>query len=212
MWGDEITMERGRGKRKKWIFRDPKEKWHKNCIDPTARVGERKASQMMTGCFHGQKYDLFLPIFPDSNSARGVVTAQSIIQVYYQNDFLDIWKEMKEEIEEEENFLIIDNAKTHLPFMRWLRSNGVTFKEILPYLLDLNPIEHIWSLVKAILHKYYPKLYLMKGPKDKIKKAIKEVVTLCWKLLDPKVFYNLAESMVSRIEAIIETDGWYTKY
>jgi transposase len=212
MWGDEVTVERGGGKRRKWIFRYPKEKWNKDCIEPTARVGERKVSQMMTGFFHGQKYGLFLPVFPDPNSTGGGVTARSIIQVYDQYDFLGIWREIKEERGEEEIFLIIDNARTHLPFMRWLRSHGVTLKQIPPYSPDLNPIEHIWSLMKAMLHKYYPELYLMKGPKDGIKKAIEEAVTFCWELLDPKVFDNLAESMVHRIEAIIEADGWYTKY
>ena len=48
---------------------------------------------------------------------------------------------------EKETFLIIDNAGTHLPFMRWLRSKGVTLKEIAPYSPDLNSIEHIWSLI-----------------------------------------------------------------
>jgi len=48
-------VERGGGKGKKWIFRYPKEKWNKDCIEPTAKVGERKVSQIMTGCFHGQK-------------------------------------------------------------------------------------------------------------------------------------------------------------
>jgi len=52
----------------------------------------------------------------------------------------------------------------------------------------------------------------MKGPKDQIKKAIEKRLTHCWELLDPKIFNNLAESMVDRIEAIIEVDGWYTKY
>jgi transposase len=212
MWGDEVTGERGGGKRRKWIFRYPKDKWHKDCIEPTARVGERKVSQMMTGCFYGQKYGLFLPVFPHPNSVGGGVISRSIIQVYDQYDFIGIWEEMKAEMGEEELFLIIDNARTHLPFMRWLRSQSVTLKQIPPYSPDLNPIEHIWCLMKAMLHKYYPELYLMRGPKDEVRKAIEEAVTFCWELLDPKVVDKMAESMVHRIEAIIEADGWYTRY
>ena len=118
-----------------------------------------------------------------------------------------MWDNIKAEMEEEEIFLIIDNARTHLPFMRWLKSKGVTLKEIPPYSPDLNPIEHIWSLIKDKLCKYYPELYLMKGPKDEIRKTIEEAVTHCWELLDPKIFNNLAESMVDRIKAIIEANG-----
>jgi len=72
--------------------------------------------------------------------------------------------------------LIIDNARAY-PFMRWFRLNGVTLEEITPYSPDLNLIEQIWSLMKAILHKYYPKAFLMKGPKNEIRKAIEVAVT-----------------------------------
>ena len=51
MWGDEVTVERGGGSRRKWVFRYPKEKWNKNCIEATPRRGERKISQMMSGFF-----------------------------------------------------------------------------------------------------------------------------------------------------------------
>ncbi|RPA96289.1 hypothetical protein L873DRAFT_1695158, partial [Choiromyces venosus 120613-1] len=81
-----------------------------------------------------------------------------------------------------------------------------------PYSSDLNPIEHIWSLMNAILHKYYCELYLMRGPKADVKKAIEEAVNFCWELLDTKVFDDLAGSMVDRTKGIIEADGWYTRY
>jgi len=77
--------------------------------------------------------------------------------------------------------LIIDNARAH-PFMRWFMSNGVTLERITVYSPDLKLIEQIWPLMKAILHKYYPKAFLMKGPKNEIRKAIEEAVTFCWEL------------------------------
>ncbi|RPB05988.1 hypothetical protein L873DRAFT_1850304 [Choiromyces venosus 120613-1] len=145
MWADEVTIERGRGKRRKWIFRYLKEKWNKDCIEPNTRVGERKVSQMMTRFFHGQRHDLFLSIFPDPSSTGGGVTGKSIIDVYNHYDF--------RELGEEEVFLIIDNAKTYLPFMRWLRKHRITLFEILLYSLDLIPIENIWFLIKDKLSK-----------------------------------------------------------
>ena len=65
--------------------------------------------------------------------------------------------------------------------------------------------------MKGKLQKHYPELYLMKGSDEEIKEAI-EVITYCWELLNPKIFDSLEGSIVDRIEAIIKTDGWYTKY
>ena len=93
--------------------------------------------------------------------------------------------------------------------MRQFRSNGVTLEEITSYSSDLYLIEQIWSLMKAILHNYYAKAFLMKGPKDEIRKAIEVAVTFSWKL---QIFDSLTEFIVQRIEAIIKADGWYTKY
>ena len=212
MWGDEVSLERGGGKRRKWVFRYPNEKWNKDCVEPTARRGERGISQMMTGFFYGQTHGLFLPVFPDPLSARSGVTGKSIIDVYDHYDFLGIWEDIKEKVGEEEVFFIIDNAKTHLPFRRWLTGQGVALMKIPAYLPNLNPIGNVWSLVKDKLHKYYPELYLMRSDINVVKNAIEEAITDCWELLDPKVFDTLAGSMVDRIEAIIKADRWYTKY
>ena len=48
--------------------------------------------------------------------------------------------------------------------------------EIPPYSPDLNPIEHVWALVKDKLQKHYPELYLMKGSDNEIKEAIQEAI------------------------------------
>jgi len=63
MWGDEVSVERGGGKRRKWVFRYPNEKWNKDCVEPKARGGERGISQMMTGFFYGQTHGLFYQFF-----------------------------------------------------------------------------------------------------------------------------------------------------
>ena len=93
--------------------------------------------------------------------------------------------------------------------MGQFRSNGITLERITPCSPDLNPIEQIWSLMKAMLGKHYPELFLMKGPKNEIRKAIEEEVTFCWEL---QIFDIVTEFMVHRTEAIIEADGWYTMY
>jgi len=80
MWGDEVTVERGGGKRRRWVFRYPHEKWHSDCIDPEVRTGEHKISQMMTGCFQGRRWGMFVPVFKDPDSVG--VTGRSLINEF----------------------------------------------------------------------------------------------------------------------------------
>jgi len=56
-------VERGGGKRRKCIFRYLNEKWNKDCVEPTARRGERGISQMMTGFFMVKLMVFFYLIF-----------------------------------------------------------------------------------------------------------------------------------------------------
>jgi len=129
------------------------------------------------------------------------------MDVYDHYHFLGIWEDIREKVGEEEVFFIIDYAKTHLPFRRWLRGQGIALMEIPASSPDLNLIKKISSLVKDKLHKNYPELYLMSGDVNVVKKAIEEAITHCWVLLDQKVFDNLAVSIVDRIEGIIKADG-----
>jgi len=208
MWGDEVTVERGGGRRPRWVFRYPHEKWHSECIDPDVRTSEKKVSQMMTGCFSGSGLGMLVPVFKDPESAG--VTGRSIIKEF-DTFFMDVWNDAFEGAGGGDFFFIIDNARTHLPLKRWLLEKGVRLKEIPPYSPDLNPIEHIWSLLKHLMHKFYSHLYKLKGEQI-VKKELEEAIVHCWELLKSPIFQSLAESMVDRVQAVIEADGWYTKY
>ena len=59
MWRDEVSVKWGGEKRRKWVFRYPNKKWNKDCVEPTARRGDRGISQMMTCFFYCQTHGLF---------------------------------------------------------------------------------------------------------------------------------------------------------
>ncbi|RPA98222.1 hypothetical protein L873DRAFT_1563715, partial [Choiromyces venosus 120613-1] len=84
----------------------------------------------------------------------------------------------------------------------WLTQRGVQFKNIPPYSPDLNPIEHICSLVKNLLQKAF----------EVVKKQIEDASIHCWELLSPEIFKQLAENIVHRVKVVIEADGLYMKY
>ena len=87
MWGDEVTVERGGGRRPRWVFRYPHEKWHSDCINPDTRTSEKKVSQMMTGCFSGSGLGMLVRVFKDPESVG--VTGRSIIKEF-DTFFMDV--------------------------------------------------------------------------------------------------------------------------
>ena len=70
--------------------------------------------------------------------------------------------------------------------------------------LDLNPIEHLWFLLKRGLNEYDTE------PKG-MKKLLNRVITE-WNKITPEDCSKLIESMSNRIRAVIKAKGLWTDY
>lgn len=202
-WSDECSVERGDGEDQEWVFRTPYQKWDKNKIQGKRKSGA--VSQMVWGIFAGGKKGPCVECVGDPNSARRGVTGEVYLKILQDNlmDFIeDHWIFMQ------------DNARVHIynKIPKFLAENGVEVMKWPPYSPDLNPIEHIWPILKNNLHKHYPHLATMKGRPPKIKAALIPALKHCWELIDPSIFENLARTMPNRVRAVIEANGWYTKY
>jgi len=89
--------------------------------------------------------------------------------------------------------------------------NGVKILDWLAYSPDLNPIENAWQVLKSEIMEQYPKLAEM--PKnDTVIEALIKAAVIVWDEIKEEVLDKLLLSMVRRLEAVIEADGWYTKY
>ena len=69
---------------------------------------------------------------------------------------------------------------------------------------DLNPIEHLWVIVKRRLNEYEisPNRILQ----------LWERIESIWNNIDKDIYLNLIESMLRRIEAILKAKGKWTNY
>ena len=73
---------------------------------------------------------------------------------------------------------------------------------------DLNPIENLWAIIKQELHRRYPDTKYLHGSPDTIKTILKKRLHEIWW----EVFNRLIESMPERVQAVIDAEGWYTRF
>ncbi|EKV05087.1 Transposable element tc3 transposase, putative [Penicillium digitatum PHI26] len=106
-----------------------------------------------------------------------------------------------------------DNAPTHTAYVvrDALREMNIEVMEWPPYSPDLNPIENLWALLKAEIYKLRPDLIHMRN-NDETKAISVATAQLAWDQLDLDHLKHLSETMPNRVEAIIESQGWYTPY
>lgn len=80
-----------------------------------------------------------------------------------------------------------------------------------PHSPDLNPIKNLQALLKAKIYELQPDLIHM-GNNDESKAILLATAQQAWDKLDIRYLQHLSETMPHRVEAIIESQGWYTPY
>ena len=81
-----------------------------------------------------------------------------------------------------------------------------------PYSPDLNPIEHCWKRLKEKLQNQHPELKTCGGGKAAIQAKLREVLPEVWDQIESDYLHSLCRSMCTRVNAVIQAKGWYTKY
>ena len=69
---------------------------------------------------------------------------------------------------------------------------------------DINPIEHLWAIIKRKLNEYE------QPPNGMIQ--LWERIKAIWSNIDEDICMNLIESMPRRIEAVLKAKGKWTNY
>jgi hypothetical protein len=80
-----------------------------------------------------------------------------------------------------------------------------------PYSPDLNLIENLWALVKAEIYRLHPELETAPDTEATLNLLI-QAPQDAWHTIDIGILYRLAMTMEDRVKAVIDADGWYTKY
>jgi DDE superfamily endonuclease/transposase/Homeodomain-like domain-containing protein len=148
------------------------------------------------GCFcaAGQGYSHIFNDNMDAALMKNILSANLIpsAQLHFSFDPPEPW------------FLLHDNDKkfTSRLVQGWLHEAGVTTLEFPPYSPDLNPIENLWGVCARAVEQKACETML----------ELQDVVADVWKKLDVDTMRTLAHSMPQRCKAVIEAEGWHTKY
>ena len=96
--------------------------------------------------------------------------------------------------------------------MQFFEKHNIDHLTYLSYLLDLNPIEHVWVLLKRQLLIDYHNIGDTPGGPPVVKVRLAQVLPGVWDNIPQKHFEALWKSMAAHVEAVIEAKGWHTQY
>jgi transposase len=199
MVSDECSIEVGCGQNREWVFRFDDEKWDHNMIQEQKKG--KTISQMVWGCFwvlpNGQVGRTPL-IFVD-----GRITALRYCE-YLEEGLLPFyqpgWTFQQ------------DNASVHTALItrQWFEEHGISVLEWPPYSPDLNPIEHVWYLLKRMIWDRYP--HLRFGHSRGFLEELAAAISTCWEAIPDEYLRTLYYSLDGRVEAVLAANGRQTKY
>jgi transposase len=108
-----------------------------------------------------------------------------------------------------------DNAPIHnaKASKAWFERHGIqVLLDWPPYSPDLNPIEHLWWHLKNRLLLNHPELLYATGNPDDIREAIADALRQEWPQVKKEIRDHCIDSMPKRMQAVIDANGYHTKY
>ncbi|PQE05349.1 transposable element tc1 transposase protein [Rutstroemia sp. NJR-2017a BVV2] len=192
LWSDKSWIQPGRYKKVK-VTRRAGEALHRDCLEPKT---QRKIGWMFWGSISGL-YGKGPGIFWEKN--WGTISSESYLQ--------RIAPTVQAYALHRGLVYMQDNATSHsakwtLEQLELMGIKPIFWPAKSP---DLNPIETIWNIMKDYIEEKYPQYH-----SSYIR--LKEAVLEAWDSITEGQIRELIESMPVRCKAVIEADGWHTKY
>ncbi len=98
-----------------------------------------------------------------------------------------------------------NNAPIHSAdsVQEWFKANPYTVMNWLPYLPDLNPIEHCWQPLKENVHQLLPNPIHL--PAVEAEQSLQIMLLIAWFLIPQSHYDKLIKSMPARVKTVIDS-------
>lgn len=151
MFPDECPVRRGAGQKNQYVLRYPHQKFGVNRVQPINK-GKDMSVMVWTGIYYNMATDIcrhgmWL------NCTRGGYSADSYLESYRTNSLTGWMKTGFPELWSKNLHILKATNRLHHRGFKML-------EEWPPYSPGLNPIEHLWPLLKEKLYKLYPDIEL----------------------------------------------------
>lgn len=202
IFSDECSLERGSGRRRHWVWGYPAEKWSRERVTQVKK-GKDISFMIWGAIWIGGRSDLVF-MERDIESKRQGYSARSYQAVL--NDQLPRCYQPGMIFQQ-------DNAGIHVAGFidDWFADHGVIVEDWPAYSPDLNPIEHLWALIKTALNEKHPHLCEM-GRSIAALAEFQDAIALEWHAIDQEVIDELIKSMDYRVNEVMAAKGWHTRY
>jgi len=192
-----------------WVFRRQikEEKYAPKNIRGKSKEGE--LSQMIWGCFVGNKLGPIVSIDGSVNSDVYITILRNNLLPYLDALAADSITDITFQ---QDNSSVHTSKKTQAFFTTTASERKFAVMEWPPRSPDMNLIENLWAHLKLELHRRYPDTATLRGSPRYIRQVLSERLHEVWWSIGEEVLDRLIESMPHRVQALIDARGWYTDY
>lgn len=193
IWSDESRFMLFQNDSHHWVWRKPKEKYDVDCLIPTVKSGNQGV--MVWGCFIKNSIGPLVRLDGKVNS------------IHYKNLLNEYLLSFMNQLDNSIDYIFQDdNAPIHRAHIitEWKENNSIISLPWPAQSPDLNPIEHLWDVLERKVRK--------RTPHPKNINELFDILVEEWNNINIEILENLVDSMPRRIEAVIDSKGYPTKY